>query len=164
MNSRIACFRPDGTFDRNWLPTAGLSTFNGLGTDRGGRLLLVHAVGAATESDVIGRPGLVRLAEGGAPADWWAPPDLSVPRVTFVRMVPGGRSSREARYSPALVRDWHPDGHFLVADGSRYETHFERPRRTLGIVRHARPVPVGDEEPALERESILTAMRRHSTA
>lgn len=161
-NARISFLDSAGTFVTSWVVPSGFSTNDGLLTDRSGALLLRRPVTAPREGEILGRMGVVRLKSGGALGDSLAPPDLSVPRDVYVATSKdgGGTSSMSAPFSAGYHWGWHPAGHFVVADGGKYEVIVSRSAgKPLVIRREASRAPIGPEERAEERAKILHSMR-----
>jgi hypothetical protein len=107
--------------------------------------------------------GLVRLDAEGTFGDSLAPPDLPVPRDTYlaVSLDGKGRSSTSSSYAPNYFWDWHPDGFFVAAHVGKYEIVIEqRGAKPIVIRRNAPPVPILPDERAEERERITWSMRQ----
>ncbi|MDX2206726.1 MAG: 6-bladed beta-propeller [Gemmatimonadales bacterium] len=161
-NSRITFFDSTGAFVESWPVTARFSTNDGVTTDRSGAIYLRQPVTDPTDSDILGRLGLVRLRPGGAFGDSLVPPDLGVPVVSYVAQTEGGRASRPPKYGPRMQWAWHPDGGFVAAHGGNYDLQMTLPgSQPLAIRRRSSPVPVDPEELALEEEFITWAMRNN---
>jgi hypothetical protein len=161
-NARISFLDSAGTFLTSWVVPSGFSTNDGLLTDRSGALLLRRPVTAPREGEMLGRMGVVRLRAGGGLGDSLAPPDLAVPRDVYVATSKDGRgkSSTSAPFSAGYHWAWHPAGHFVVADGGKYEVIVARSAgKPLVIRRDASRAPIGPEERAEERAKILHSMR-----
>ena len=164
-NGRISYFTAAGEFRTSSLTPSSFSTSNALVTDRKGGLYLRRPVTAPREGEILGRMGLVRITAAGALADSLVPPDIEIPRETYVaeRNEKGNqsRSSTGATYAPGYHWGWHPDGHFVVGHGGTYEITLHRSgAKPLVIRRSATPVPVPAEEQSEEKEMILWQMRR----
>jgi len=166
-NARISFFSAEGQLEGGWPTPAGFSTSNALYADRAGTLYLRRPVTPPREGEILGRMGLVRLnQEDGGFRDSLAPPDLEVPREPYVAQRRGegdnvSTSSTNARYQPGYRWDWHPDGHFVVAHGGRYEIINANPAgKPVVIRRNAPPVPVPQEEISEERAFITWNMRQ----
>lgn len=163
-NARLSFFSADGEFETSWVIPAGFSTSNGLRVDRKGTLYLVRPVTPPREDEILGRMGLVRLAEGGAFGDSLVAPDLPVEQVTYVAVMKGGQSSTGPRHSAQFLWDWHPAGHFVSANGGKYAIETTRDGKPLRIVRDAPVVPVPDDERAWDQERITFSMRMNDPA
>lgn len=160
-NSRISFLDSSGTFVTSWPLPGGFSTSNGLMTDASGTLYLLRPVTPPRDGEILGRMGLVRLAEGGAFADSLVPPDLPVPRESYVASVEGNTSWTESRYGPAYYWAWTPAGEFVVAHGGNYEMIVaRRDARPLVIQRTMSPVLVDEAERDWEQRFILWNMRQ----
>lgn len=159
QNARISFFSADGDLVTSWVIPSGFSTNNGLRVDSTGTLYLVRPVTPPREDEILGRMGLVRLAEGGAFGDSLVAPDLPVEQVTYEAVVPGGKSSTGPRHSAEFLWDWHPAGHFVSANGGKYEIETSREAKPLRIVRDAPVVPVPEDERAWDQERITFSMR-----
>lgn len=164
QNARISFFGADGDFETSWVIPSGFSTNNGLRVDSKGTLFLVRPVTPPREDEILGRMGLVRLAEGGAFGDSLVAPDLPVEQVTYVAIMKGGQSSTGPRHAARFLWDWHPAGHFVSANGGKYEIETTRDGKPLRIVRDAPVVPVPDDERAWDQERITFSMRMNDPA
>jgi hypothetical protein len=163
QNSRVSFFASNGDFRTSFSVPSGFSTSNGLMTDRSHTLFLRRPVTPAREGEILGRMGLVRLRTDGAFGDSLAPPDLPVPRDTYLAVSPDGRgrSSTASSYAPNYFWDWHPDGFFVAAHGGRYEIVIERRgAKPVVIRRSAPPVPLLPDERTEEMERITWSMRQ----
>ena len=163
QNARVSFFAANGDFRTSFRVPSGFSTSNGLTTDRSHTLFLRRPVTPAREGEILGRMGLVRLTPEGAFGDSLAPPDLPVPRDTYLAVSPdgNGRSSTSSSYAPNYYWDWHPDGFFVAGHGGRYEIVIER-RGTKPVVirRNAPPVTLQPDERTEEMERITWNMRQ----
>lgn len=162
-NARVSFFTSSGDFRTSWPVPAGFSTNNGLISDRSHTLYLRRPVTPPREGEILGRIGLVRLNDGGAFGDSLEPPDLPVPRDTYVAVSPdgNGRSSTSSQFAPNFYWDWHPDGYFVAGHGGQYEIVIAKPAGKPVIVRRApSPVPIASEERSDEKERITFSMRQ----
>jgi hypothetical protein len=163
QNARVSFFAANGDFRTSFPVPSGFSTSNGLMTDRSNTLFLRRPVTPAREGEILGRMGLVRLGAEGTFGDSLAPPDLPVPRDTYlaVSLDGKGQSSTSSSYAPNYFWDWHPDGFFVAAHGGKYEIVIEqRGAKPIVIRRNAPPVPLLPDERAEERERITWSMRQ----
>jgi hypothetical protein len=163
QNARVSFFAANGDFRTSFPVPSGFSTSNGLMTDRGGTLYLRRPVTPPREGEILGRMGLVRLNGQGAFGDSLAPPDLPVPRDTYLAVSPdgNGRSSTSSSYAPNYFWDWHPDGFFVAGHGGRYEIVLERRgAKPVVIRRTAPPVALLPDERTEEKERITWSMRQ----
>lgn len=161
-NARISFLDSAGTFITSWLVPSGFSTSDGLIVDRTGALFLKRPVTAPREGEILGRMGLVRLMRDGGLGDSLVPPDLAIPRDAYVARNKGATSSYSVPFGPGYHWGWHPNGHFVVAHGGKYEIILARESdRPLVIKRQVVAAPVGPEESAEERASILYQMRQN---
>lgn len=164
-NARISFIDSAGLFRTSWPTPGGFFTNDGLITDRSGALFLMRSGTAPREGEILGRMGLVRLKDGGAFGDSLAPPDLEVPREQYVATREDGKnrsqSSMTSSFAPNYYWSWHPDGHFVVANGERYEVIVaRRDSKPLVIHRETTPVPIAEAEREEERAHITYSMRR----
>ncbi len=160
-NARVSFFDSAGVFVRQWQVPGGFGTSNGLFTDASGAIYLKRPVTAPREGEILGRIGLVRLREGGAFGDSLAPPDLPVPRESYVASREGSTSSLGSSFSPSYHWAWTPQGEFVAADGGAYRVVVaRRDGRTLVIRRSMASVPVEGAERDLERDIITASLRR----
>ncbi len=160
-NARISFFDSAGVFVRQWSVPGGFGTSNGLFTDASGAIYLKRPVTPPREGEILGRMGLVRLREGGAFGDSLAPPDLPVPRESYVAHNEGSTSSMGSSFSPSYHWAWTPGGEFVAADGGKYEVVLaRRDARPLVIRRSMTPVSVEGAERDLERDIITASLRR----
>jgi len=163
QNARVSFFAANGDFRTSFPVPSGFSTSNGLMTDRSRTLFLRRPITTAREGEILGRMGLVRLKADGAFGDSLAPPDLPVPRDTYLAVSPDGRrrSSTASSYAPNYFWDWHPEGFFLAAHGGRYEIVIERRgAKPVVIRRNAPPVALLPDERTEEMERITWSMRQ----
>jgi len=163
QNARVSFFAANGDFRTSFSVPSGFSTSNGLMTDRSHTLFLRRPVTPAREGEILGRMGLVRLKADGAFGDSLAPPDLPVPRDTYLAVSPDGkgRSSTSSSYAPNYFWDWHPDGFFVAAHGGHYEIVIERRgAKPVVIRRNAPPVALLPDERTEEMERITWGMRQ----
>ena len=159
-NSRISFFDSSGTFVNSWPLPGGFNTSNGLVSDRSGTLYLRRPVTKPREGEILGRMGLVRLAEGGAFADSLEPPDLPVRREVYVASVEGSTSATSSRHAPNFYWAWTPDGEFVAAHGGNYEIVMaRRGARPMVIRRSMSPVPIDAAERDFEERNIFWQMR-----
>jgi hypothetical protein len=162
QNARISFFDSTGTFLTSWLTPAGFSTNDGLVTDRSGALFLKRPVTAPREGEMFGRLGLVILKERGAFGDSLAPPDLAIPREGYTARNKGSVSAYPVPFAPGYHWGWHPNGHFVVAHGGKYEIILSLGNgKPVVIKRQAAAASVNPEESAEERASILYQMRQN---
>lgn len=162
QNARVSFFDASGGFRTSWPVPSGFSTSNGLFTDRSYALYLRRPVAPVPEGDVIGRMGLVRLPDGGGLGDSLVPPDLPVPRVSYLAVSPdgNGRSSTSTEFAAAYHWGWHPGGYFVVAHGGQYEIILARPGgKPIVIRRSSTPVAVLPDEQQEDQARITWSMR-----
>lgn len=159
QNARLSFFSADGEFQTSWVVPAGFSTSNGLRTDSSGTLYLVRPVTPRREGEILGRLGLVRLADGGNWRDSLVAPDLPVNRVIYTASKGGGTSATSAIHSPRFLWAWHPEGYFVSTATQKYEVEISAPGRGIRIVRDAPEVPVPDDERAWNQDVITRSMR-----
>jgi 6-bladed beta-propeller len=175
QNARVSFFSSSGDFRTSWRTPTGFVTQNGLVTDRSGALFLRRPVTAAREGEILGRMGLVRLMDQGAAisptrtqesvplGDSLAPPDIPVPRETYVSTSPDGhgRSAMSSQYAPNYFWGWHPDGYFVAAHGGKYEIVLARTRGMPLVIKRDYPqIPLVDQERKDEEARIYYSMRR----
>lgn len=163
QNARISFLDDSGDFRTSWLTPTGFFTSDGLVRDRSGTLYLRRPIAPASETEIIGIMGLVRLKDDGAFGDSLAPPVFQVDRTSYVAVSPdkGGRSSTNPRYAARTLWAWHPDGYFVAGNGRTFEILLARTgRKPLLIRREAVAVPVTPEERSEEQESITYSMGR----
>jgi hypothetical protein len=133
-------------------------------TDRSHALYLPRPVTPPREGEIVGRMGLVRLEADGTFGDSLLPPDLPVPRNTYLAVSPDGkgRSSTSSSFAPNYFWDWHPDGFFVAGHGGRYEIVIARSNTKPVVIRRtAPPVPVLADQRTAEKERITFNMRRN---
>lgn len=159
QNARLNFFSADGEFQTSWVVPSGFSTSNGLRTDSSGTLYLVRPVTPRREGEILGRLGLVRLAEGGSWRDSLVAPDLPVNRVVYTASKDGGTSATSAIHSARFLWGWHPHGYFVSTATQKYEVEISAPGRGIRIVRDAPEVPVPDDERAWNQDVITRSMR-----
>jgi hypothetical protein len=160
-NSRISFLDSSGTFVTSWPVPGGFSTSNGLVTDASGALYLRRPVTDPRDGEILGRMGLVRLAEGGEFVDSLVPHDILVERESYVASREGNTSSTGSRYGPAYYWAWTPRGEFVVAHGGNYEMIVERrDAKPLVIRRTMSPVLIDETERDWEQRFILWNMRQ----
>ncbi|HEU5219305.1 MAG TPA: 6-bladed beta-propeller [Gemmatimonadales bacterium] len=163
QNSRVSFFDSTGSFVTSRPTPSGFSTNNGLISDRSGSLFLKRPVTAPRPGEILGRMGLVRLKPEGGLGDSLVPPDLDVPRDTYVATSPdkSGTSSTASRFAPGYLWAWHPDGYFVIANGGTYDITLVRAGlKPLLIRRAAEPVSIAAEERDEEHARIEYQMRR----
>jgi hypothetical protein len=163
QNARVSFFTANGDFRTSFPVPAGFSTSNGLFTDRSHALYLRRPVTPPREGEILGRMGLVRLNADGSFGDSLAPPDLPVPRDTYLAFSADGRSrsSTSSSHAPNYFWDWHPDEYFVAAHGGNYEIVVERrDAKPIVIRRTAPPVMLTTEQRSDEKESITFQMRQ----
>ena len=160
-NARIAFFTADGEFVTSWTIPSGFSTNDGLRTDNSGTLLIRRPVTPPREGEILGRMGFVRIRDGGAFGDSLVPPDLPVERISYIAVSNGGRAQYGPMHAANFLSAWHPDGHFVSANGGKFEIEVSRtaPQKPLRIVRDATPVSVPAEEREWDKERIIQALR-----
>lgn len=161
QNARLSFFTAAGDTAGAWRVTSGFFSNDGLRSDTTGALLLARPVTEPRDGEILGRMGLVRLAEGGAFGDSLLPADLPVQRVAYVAEMNGGRSQYSAPHSGRLHSAWHPHGWFAVASGDRYVVELATPGRARRIVRDAPAVPVPEAERADAEARITASLRRN---
>jgi len=164
-NARISFFDSTGVFRTSWNTPSGFSTDDGVITDRQGDIFLRRPVTAAREGEILGRMGLVRLKQGGAFGDSLAPPDLQVPRESYVAVRKSGSdrfaSSMTSSFAPNYYWGWHRDGYFVVADGGKgYLVLTRKDLKPLVIRRTSPPVAIAAAEREEERARITYSMRQ----
>lgn len=160
-NARLAFFDSAGTFTHQWPLPGGFSTNNGLVTDKSGALYLRRPVTDPREGEILGRMGLVRLAEGGAFADSLVPPDLPVQREVYVASREGGTSATSSTFAPNFYWAWTPSGEFVAANGASYEIVVARAiGKPLVIHRAMSPVAIDPDERDYEERRILWNLRQ----
>ena len=162
-NARVSFFAANGDFRTSFIVPTGFSTTNGLLSDRSGTLYLRRPVTPQREGEILGRMGLVRLGPNGTFGDSLLPPDLPVPRDTYIAVSPDGnsRSSTSSSHAPNYFWDWHPDGYFVAAHGGNYEIVVaRRDARPVVIRRLAPTVTLQQEERDEEKAAITFNMRR----
>ncbi len=166
-NARMSFFTADGDFINQWTVPAGFSTSNGLRTDTSGTLYWYRPVTERREGEILGRMGLVRLADGGGFADSLVPPDLPVERITYISQQKNergevvGTSATGPAHAPGFLWGWHRDGHFVSIATSRYRVESSRPGRALRILRDAPPIPIPEDERAWDQERITFNMKQN---
>lgn len=159
-NARIAFLDSAGAYTHQWTLSGGFNSSNSLYTDREGTLYLRRPVTPPREGEILGRMGLVRMAEGGAFTDSLEPLDIVVPREEYVASVEGNTSSTGTRYGPTYHWGWLPDGRFVVAHGGKYEMIIVRDgARPLVIRRTLSPVAIDEAERDTERRTITWNLR-----
>lgn len=158
-NARISFFSAGGDFESSWITPSGFSTNNGIRSDRSGTIFLVRPVTPPREGEILGRMGLVRLGAEGKFLDSLVAPDLPVERVTYVASVKGSTSATSPRHSARFLWGWHQAGHFVSANGGRYEIEVSRPGSGLRIVRDAPQVEVPEDERAWDQARITFNLR-----
>lgn len=162
-NARVSFFTSAGDFRTSWRTPAGFSTSNGLMTDRSGSFWLRRPVTPPREGEILGRMGVVRLGPDGALSDSMAPPDLPVPRETYLAVSSDGRSrsSTSNSFAPNYHWQWHPDGYFVVAHGGNYEIILARREGKAVVIRRGMPpVAIAPDERSEEQERITWSMRQ----
>ena len=159
QNARLNFFSGDGEFQSSWVVPSGFSTNNGVRTDTSGTVYLVRPVTPSREGEILGRLGLVRLADGGKWLDSLVAPDLPLNRVTYTASKGGGTSATSAIHSARFLWAWHPHGYFVSSATQKYEVEISAPGRGVRIVRDAPDVPVPDDERAWNQEGITRSMR-----
>jgi hypothetical protein len=163
QNARVSFFASNGDFRTSFTVPSGFNTNNGLISDRSYTLYLRRPVTPPREGEILGRMGLVRLRPDGAFGDSLFPPDLPVPRDTYIAHSPdgSGTSSTTSQYAPNYFWDWHPDGYFVAGHGGEYEIVIARTgTKPIVIRRSAPPVTLSSEQRADEKERITFNMRR----
>jgi len=160
QNARLNFFSATGDFLSSWIVPAGFSTNEGVRTDTTGSLYLVRPVTAPREGEILGRMGLVRLADGGKWLDSLVAPDLPVERIVYVARKDGNMSATGPTHAARFLWGWHRDGYFVSSSAAKYEIEVSRPGRGLRIVRDAAPVPVPAAERAWDQERITQSLRR----
>lgn len=163
-NARVSFFSATGDFETSWRVPTGHFANDQLVADAAGTLRMVLPVTPPTDTDIIGRRGLVRLSADGTVGDSLVPPDLGTRQVTFVAAQGGGRTQYRAAYSPNDSWAWHPQGFFVSATGTRAQVHLGKGPRPVRIERDAPAIPVPADEIAADRERILFGMRRTDPA
>ncbi len=161
QNARISFFSADGDFEKAWVVPGGFSSNDGLRSDALGALYLVRPVTPPTDTEILGRMGLVRLGAEGAWTDSLVPPALPANALVYIASGGGNTSASNARYSPRFIWAWHPDGHFVSVSSGTYVIESSRPGRALRIERDAAAIAVSDDERALEQETITANLRRN---
>jgi hypothetical protein len=163
QNARVSFFASNGDFRTSFTVPSGFNTNNGFISDRSYTLYLRRPVTPPREGEILGRMGLVRLRPDGAFGDSLFPPDLPVPRDTYIAHSPdgSGTSSTTSQYAPNYFWDWHPDGYFVAGHGGEYEIVIARTgTKPIVIRRSAPPVTLSSEQRADEKERITFNMRR----
>lgn len=160
-NARISFFDSAGSFERSWPLPGGFSTSNGLVTDASGTLYLVRPVTPPRDGEILGRMGLIRVAEGGAYADSLVPPDLPVQREVYVASVKDNTSATSSTYAPNFYWGWLPAGGFVAANGAHYQLVVDREGALpLVIARTMAPIAIAADERDYEERRILWNMRQ----
>lgn len=162
LAAKISFFDSAGTFRTSWRsPAANFMTQEGLHADRRGGFYLKRPVTAPREGEGIGRIGLAAAKPDGSLGDSLVPPDLPVMRYPYVAKGPRGSSSQAADHAPQYYWAWHPDGHFVVADGGKGEVTIVRPNtKPLTIHRTFAPVAIADEERRQEAARLTWDLRK----
>jgi hypothetical protein len=166
-NARVSFFAANGDFRTSFPVPSGFSTNNGLISDNSHTLFLRRPVTPQREGEILGRMGLVRLKPDGTFGDSLLPPDLPVPRDTYIAISQDGssRSSTSSSYAPNYFWDWHPDGFFVAAHGGNYEIVLARSdAKPIVIRRTAQPVSLLPDERKEEQDAITWNMRRTQPA
>ncbi len=161
QNARLSFLSRDGDFLTSWIVPAGFSTNDGVRTDSTGAVYLVRPVSAPREGEILGRMGLVRLADGGKWLDSLVGPDLPVERILYVARKDGNMSATGPTHAARFLWNWHHEGYFVSSNTAKYEIEVSRPGRGLRIVRDAAPVPVPAAERAWDQERITQSLRRN---
>jgi len=159
QNARLNFFSADGEFQDSWVVPAGFSTNDGVRTDTSGTLFLVRPVTPAREGEILGRMGLVRLADGGKWIDSLVAPDLPVQPLFYTASKNGGTSQTYSLYGARFLWVWHPHGYFVSTSTATYALEVSIPGRGVRIERDAPAVPVPDDERAWEQARITQNMR-----
>lgn len=159
QNARLSFFSADGEFQNSWVVPAGFSTNDGLRTDTSGTLYLVRPVTPVREGVILGRMGLVRLADGGKWVDSLVAPDLRVDRITYLATKDGNMSATGPMHAARFLWGWHPHGYFVSAATQKYEIEISAPERAVRIVRDAPEVPVPDDERSWDQARITRNLR-----
>ena len=162
-NARISFFAANGDFRSSFPVPSGFSTSDGLISDRSHTLYLRRPVTPPRQGEILGRMGLVRLGPDGTFSDSLLPPDLPVPRDTYIAVSQDGnsRSSTSSSHAPNYFWAWHPDGYFVAGHGGNYEIVLARNDAKPILIRRTAPsVALDAEERSGEQESITWNMRR----
>lgn len=154
QNARLNFFSADGEFQTSWVVPAGFSTNNGVRSDTLGALYLVRPVTPPRDDEILGRMGLVRLADGGKWLDSLVAPDLPVKRIFYTASKDGNTSQTGPLHAARFLWAWHPHGYFVSAATQKYEIEISAPGRGVRIVRDAPEVPVPDDERAWDQSRI----------
>ncbi len=175
QNARVSSFAASGDFRTSWRTPAGFGTTHGLVTDRSGALFLRRPIRMRRAGEVIGRLGLVKLrtdesttapiraSEAIPLGDSLLPPEIDVPRSSYVSTSPDGRASTGtgAQYAPNFHWAWHPDGYFVAAHGGKYEIVLARTQGRPVVIKRDYPrIPVAEEDRKDEEARIYSVMRR----
>jgi hypothetical protein len=84
-----------------------------------------------------------------------------MPSYVYAAITENSSSAIGAPHTPSSLWVWHPDGFFVVGDGSKYEiTLGRKAAKPVRIERVAPAVPIPDEERRASETTILTAMHR----
>jgi hypothetical protein len=159
QNARLNFFSGEGEFQNSWVVPAGFSTNEGVRTDTSGTLFLVRPVTPRRDGDILGRMGLVRLADDGQWRDSLVAPDLPVARVYYTASKDGNTSMTGPMHAARFLWAWHPHGFFVSSATDKYELEISAPGRGIRIVRDAPEVPVPDDERAWDQERITRSLR-----
>jgi hypothetical protein len=161
-NARISFLSPAGDFVTSWTVRGGFGSSHNLVTDQSGQLY--------TRRPKYGRGGgagpgadhgvLVRYRNGGAFGDTLHPPSFEIPNLVY-SAENGGRHSRiQAPHAPSSLWAWHPNGHFVLGDGSKYHILIARKNaKPIRIERNAPAVSISDQERRTSEAAVTYAMR-----
>ncbi len=163
QNGRVSIYGQDLELRSSWSVPTGFYSTDGLFADRSGGLMIKQIVSPARPGEILGRIGYARVRPGDGIGDSLIPPDLDVPRESYVAVSKdgNGRSSTGAEFAPRYLWGMHPDGYFVVADGGKFRLILTpQDRKPLVIQREAPAVPVSEAERADEHARIIWNMQR----
>lgn len=146
-NARFTLYRPDGSYDSEWLGRGGFFTSDPVVVDTAG--YVYSSVMRQTRDGEDPWPGgawvieQVKITSNGSPVDTLSIPRYRVERAVIEARREGSFSMNEVPFAPDFHWGVHPFGTFVTSVGSRYAVDLHQPDG--GVLRFARdrePVPV----------------------
>jgi len=163
QNARVVTFTAGGDLRSSATVPGGFYSTDGLALAPDGGLLIKQVVSAPRTGEILGRIGYARVRPAGGIGDSLIPPDLDVPRESYVATSKDGnsRSSTGAEFAARYQWGYHPGGYFVVANGGEYRLILaRRSGKPLVVEREAPAVPVSEEERADEHARITWSMQQ----
>ncbi len=163
-NARYTVYKPDGSYDSEWLGRGGFQTSAPLAVDDAGHAyaIVIREPGPGEQPwpTQLWITNLVRMSPNGTPLDTFAIPRYRIERKEIVAAREGSRSVSNVPFTGQFGWAMHPSGGILTTIGDAYAIDLHSADGTVvRMSRNAEPVPVLPEEKADAQERATRNMR-----